>query len=118
MEDNQLPINGAQYYTENGFWRKVAAASKKAGGKLLETALSLFYAMQDSDTPKWAKTVILGTLGYFIMPVDAIPDFAPLVGFSDDMTALLSALAVVGMHVKKEHKEKAKEKIEKILGRN
>ncbi|WP_211605080.1 YkvA family protein [Vreelandella arcis] len=48
----------------------------------------------------WAKTTIYGALGYFISPVDAIPDLAPIVGYADDIGVLAGALAMVAAHIK------------------
>ena len=40
----------------------------------LESALKMYYAALDSDTSAGAKAAILGALGYFISPIDTIPD--------------------------------------------
>ncbi|MGJ3196969.1 DUF1232 domain-containing protein [Peribacillus castrilensis] len=37
----------------------------------------MFYTLQKPTTPAWAKTVIVGALGYFILPIDLIPDLIP-----------------------------------------
>ena len=85
-------------------------------GKVVEHALSLYYTAQDPNTPAWAKTVIYGVLGYFILPVDLIPDLIPVVGFSDDLAALVAALATVGIHVTPEIKNRAKKKAAEWFG--
>lgn len=33
--------------------------------------------------------MIIGTLGYFIVPLDAIPDMTPVVGYGDDCWGLM-----------------------------
>jgi|YNPMSStandDraft_1061717.scaffolds.fasta_scaffold00004_61 uncharacterized membrane protein YkvA (DUF1232 family) len=101
-QEQSVEINQEQLET------KIQSSWKRAGRKVVETALQLYYSFRDNDTPNWAKAVILGALGYFITPVDAVPDFAPLLGFSDDLAMMLSALAVVAIHVKEEHREKAR----------
>ena len=78
--------------------------ARTAGREVVEHALSLYYTAQDPNTPAWAKTVIYGVLGYFILPVDLIPDLIPVVGFSDDLAAFVAALATVGIHVTPEIK--------------
>ena len=98
-------------YSEKSFWEKLGGYALKAGREVVQSALVLFYCLMDSDTPHWARTVIIGALGYFIVPLDAIPDFTPAVGFADDLGVLASALAVVALHIKKEHKEKAAGKL-------
>jgi uncharacterized membrane protein YkvA (DUF1232 family) len=98
-------------YSESSFWDKVKKYSQKAGREVIEKALILFYCLKDPDTPSWAKSVILATLGYFILPADSIPDFTPFIGFGDDLGALAAAIGIVGLHIKKEHKNKAKLKL-------
>ncbi|MGQ8820132.1 YkvA family protein [Bibersteinia trehalosi] len=96
-------------FSDEGFWEKVKKYAKKAGSEVIEKALMLYYCFQDSDTPLWAKSVIIAALGYFISPVDAIPDVIPGVGYVDDLGALAAAIASVAVHIKEEHKNKAKE---------
>jgi uncharacterized membrane protein YkvA (DUF1232 family) len=100
-----------QHYSDGAFWAKIARYAAKAGKACIETALALYFALHDTDTPAWAKGVILGALGYFILPVDLVPDFLPGVGFTDDIGIMAAALVVVGLHVKPIHKEMADEKI-------
>ncbi len=102
-------------YGDIPFWKKVIMSAGKAGSKLIENALAMYYSAKDKDTPKWARTVIYGALGYFIMPIDAIPDFTPALGYSDDLAAILAAIGVVAMYMKDEHREKAKQKISKLF---
>jgi uncharacterized membrane protein YkvA (DUF1232 family) len=62
-------------------------------------------------TPVGAKSIIVGALGYFISPVDAIPDIIPVAGYTDDLGVLTMAFATVAMHVKDVHGDMAKEKL-------
>lgn len=101
----------AQAYSDKGFWSKVKKYAKTAGKTVLEPALKMYYAGIDSDTPVWAKTVIFGALGYFISPIDAIPDAIPVLGFTDDAGVLVAALGTVAAHIKDAHKKKAREKL-------
>ena len=41
--------------------------------------------------------VLVGALGYVLTPIDLIPDFIPVVGWSDDCLALAGALAFAKM---------------------
>lgn len=100
--------NYAKDYSDEQFWNKAKRFAKAAGETVLTLALELYYAAQDPDTPAWAKTVIWGALGYFISPVDAIPDVVPLIGYTDDMSVLAAAVATVAAHVKDPHVSKAK----------
>ena len=57
-----------------------------------------------------AGVVAYGAWAVDKVPLDAIPDMIPVVGFSDDLGALAAALAIVIAHVKPKHKEKSQEK--------
>ena len=103
-------------YSETSFWKKVRKYGHKAGTTVLEPALKLYYASRDSDTPAWARTTIYAALGYFILPVDAIPDFLPAAGYTDDLGVLVAAVATVGAHVKEEHVDKARAILKRWFG--
>ena len=92
---------------DKSFWDTIRNYASKIGLEVVEQALSMYYALQDPNTPAWAKSIIIGALIYFISPVDAIPDFIPVVGLSDDIGVLAGALATVTMHIKPEHKAQA-----------
>jgi uncharacterized membrane protein YkvA (DUF1232 family) len=103
-------------YSDTGFWNKVKDYSKVAGKAVLEPALKMYYSATDADTPVWAKTAIYGALGYFISPIDALPDVVPVVGYSDDLGILLAATAAVAAYIKEEHVEKAKTTLQQWFG--
>ncbi|EOD9423255.1 YkvA family protein [Vibrio campbellii] len=106
MENNN---EFTSHYSDESFWDKVKGFAKAAGEAVLEPALKLYYAASDPDTPMWAKTVVYGALGYFISPIDAIPDITPVVGFTDDLGVLVAATATIAAHIKDSHTAKAKE---------
>jgi uncharacterized membrane protein YkvA (DUF1232 family) len=110
-----LTMNDKDYsveFSETSFWQKLTSVAKTAGREIIEKALIMYYATLDKDTPVWAKTVLIGALGYFICPIDAIPDAIPIVGYTDDLGAIAAALSMVAAHIKREHKEMAKRKVE------
>lgn len=96
-------------YSDSGFWGKAKDHAKSAGEEVMEPALKMYYAAMDSDTPGWARMAIISALGYFIFPVDAIPDVAPIVGYADDLGVLAAAVAATAANIKDEHVKKAKE---------
>jgi uncharacterized membrane protein YkvA (DUF1232 family) len=99
----------ARHYDDASFWRKIRRFAFAAGRSVVEKALVLYFCMRDSDTPAWAKAVILGALGYFILPFDAMPDLLPGVGFTDDLGVLATALFTLAAHLKPQHRERARE---------
>ena len=98
-------------YSQAGFWGKINNYAIKAGSGLVEKALRLYYAAQCPETPVWAKTVISSALAYFILPIDAIPDPIPFVGFVDDLGAIAAAIGIVSLYITEEVKEQARQKM-------
>jgi len=72
---------------------------KDAGIKVVYAALLLFYAYRRSDTPKWAKNIIIGALGYLLAPIDTIPDLTPFLGFTDDFGVMLFGLVTIACYI-------------------
>lgn len=110
------PQGYATAYSETGFRRKLTRYAATAGREVVEKALWLFYAAQSPNTPRWAKTAIYGALGYFIFPLDAIPDFAAVIGYTDDLGVLAAALATVSMYVTDDIKERSRQTMERWFG--
>lgn len=83
----------------------------KAGLKVVYPALLLYYMLNDPDISLKNKLYLAGALGYFIFPVDAIPDFAPLIGFTDDISVLFLTLSLLKENITDKHRELAGEKL-------
>lgn len=103
-------------YSEDGLFSVITKYAKKIGGEVIYKALQLFYVLQKPNIPLKAKATIIGALGYLISPIDIIPDFIPVLGFSDDAAAVAVALAVVSAYIDDEVNAKAKEKFDSIFG--
>ena len=120
MKDTDFSnLNSSEYskeYSESSFWNKVKKFASKAGSKVIYTALKLYYTMQSPDTPAWAKAVIIGALGYFISPIDVIPDITPVVGYADDLGVLAAAAASVATNITPAIKAEAKRKLREWFG--
>ncbi len=101
----------SQEFSDSAFWEKIKSYAKQAGSGVLEPALTMYYALLDGETSNVAKATIIAALGYFISPIDVIPDITPLLGFSDDLGILVAALAAVSSQIKDEYKGMAKDKL-------
>ena len=55
--------------------------------------------------------VSYGALGYFISPIDVIPDFIPVVGFTDDIGVLAAAVVMAASYIDAEARAKADTKL-------
>lgn len=104
-----------EYFSVDALWSKIKNVSKKAGIKVIYAALLLYYIATDSNTPMADKAKIYGVLGYFILPLDLMPDALPF-GFSDDMTALMFVLNTMQSKVTPSIKQSAKRKLEEWFG--
>ena len=104
MSDNK---SKPEDYSDKSFWDKLYGYAKDAGYEVVTKALVLYYTAMDSETPSWAKASIFGALGYFISPIDAIPDFIPVVGFSDDLAAIVACTYAVASCMKEKHHKSA-----------
>lgn len=98
-------------YSEPSFWEKIGKVAQNLGADVIYIALILFYALQSPSTPKWAKTVIIGALGYFISAIDIIPDFTPGVGYTDDVAVMIFAIGAIAMSINEEIKNQARNKL-------
>ncbi|MCJ8149701.1 YkvA family protein [Shinella sedimenti] len=65
--------------------------------------IASYYCALDPRTPRRVRGTLLGALAYFVMPVDIIPDFLAMVGFTDDIAVLTAAFAAVRGHVRDDH---------------
>lgn len=108
--------NYSKDYSEASLFNKIIESAKKAGIKIIYSALLLYFATLKDTTPLWVKATIIGALGYFICPIDAIPDFIPVAGYSDDLGVLTSALATASFCIDEQCKYQAKNKLKDWFG--
>ncbi len=94
-------------FVRNSFWDKLKRVVPKI--PFAESAVAAFYCATDPATPMRVKLTLMGALAYFILPIDVVPDFLPLVGFGDDAAVLALAIKLVGDQIKPEHRERARE---------
>lgn len=57
--------------------------------KVATKILLPYYVIVDKTVPLKEKAKILATFAYFFLPIDLIPDVLPLIGITDDLTALV-----------------------------
>ena len=105
-----------KHYSEEGLWNKIKKYSKKAGSSVVYAVLLLYFVMKKEEVPKKEKALILGALGYFILPFDLIPDVILGVGYVDDLGALIAALVRVSMYIDADIKKQAKDKLQDWFG--
>ena len=85
------------YFSADKFWSKLKSIAARIGVKALYYSLLLYYAMTGPNMTKKDRAIILGALGYLILPLDLLPDFIPAVGLTDDVAVLaLTVIKVLG----------------------
>ncbi|HQB09161.1 MAG TPA: YkvA family protein [bacterium] len=89
----------AKHYDPSQFFDKIKEFGKKAGSKVVFAALLLFYAVKSENMPLKEKAIVAGALGYFIMPLDLIPDFIPIVGYGDDFAVLFATVRMISAYI-------------------
>lgn len=103
-------------YSEERLRDKLSRYARLAGRDVVEKVLLLYYASQEEKAPAWAKATIAGALGYFIVPLDAVADFAPGVGYVDDLGVLALAIASVAAYINDDVRARAAAKIRDWFG--
>lgn len=111
-EELEQEIESAgKHYSEEKLWTKLMKFAKKAGTSVVYAVLLLYFTLQKPEVPVKTKAIIIGALGYFILPLDLIPDAAPGIGYTDDLAALGAALFQVAMYIDEDIKNKAKDQL-------
>ena len=105
-------IHGPETFDRNAkrvqerFWPKM----RRAAGKIpfAEDAVAAYFCALDSKTPFRVRATLMAALAYFVVPVDAVPDLLVGIGFADDATVLMTAISMLGAHLKPVHREAAR----------
>ena len=79
-----------------------------------EDLLAAWFCARDPATPRRVRMTLLAALGYFVLPVDALPDIMPILGFTDDAAVIAAALAAVAGSITPVHREKAKQTLTEL----
>lgn len=90
---------------------KLLATAKKAARQVpfMEDVVAGYYCALDPATPTKVRATLLAALAYFVLPIDTIPDFILGIGFGDDATVLMAAIAMIRSHMRDDHFDAARE---------
>ncbi len=83
---------------------------RKAAGVIpfMDELVAAYYCALDRQTPTRVRATLLGALAYFVLPLDAIPDFILGLGFTDDVAVIAGVLALMNSHITEEHRAAAR----------
>lgn len=111
----ELP-DASEDLPQSRLWRKISRFAKRLGQRVVYMVLLMYYAYRNPQTPAWAKRIILGTLAYFISPIDFLPDLTPFLGFSDDLGLLGVSLATVAAYINADTRRQARAQLGEWFG--
>ncbi|KGG15016.1 MULTISPECIES: YkvA family protein [unclassified Prochlorococcus] len=94
---------------DEGIFKKVLL---RAGRTLAKPALEAFEMLLDTSTPPQARVSLIAALTYLIMPIDLMPDFIPVAGFSDDLVAITAVISLWSQHMTPEIRNRARRKLD------
>ena len=107
---SQLARDEAQ--VREGFWTKLRQTLGKV--PFSEDAVAAFHCATDSATPLPIRATLFGALAYFVLPIDAVPDFLLGLGYTDDAAVLIAAFTAAKTHITEAHREKARQWLLKV----
>lgn len=94
---------------KRNFWRKLKRVAARI--PFAEELLAAYYCAFDKETPLSVKATLAAAIAYFVLPVDAVPDVLPVIGFTDDAAVLATAIKLVADNVRPAHRAAARNKL-------
>lgn len=107
--EENAQTNGDKVKTK--FWKTLAKANKQLPA--VEQVVAAYYCAFDPKTHTRTRAILLAALGYFVLPLDSIPDFLFGFGFTDDIAVLTLAFSAIKGSIKKSHINAARRKLGK-----
>ena len=95
-----------------GFWPKLKRVLARL--PFAEDLVAAWYCAFDPETPLKVRGMLLAALAYFVLPFDLVPDLIVGIGFTDDLTVLMTAIALISTHLRPEHRRQARQALERL----
>jgi|SRR3989339_1629791 len=92
--DTEEKVKSGSDYVDDRLWEKVERVGSKI--RFANEVKALYRYMVDKQVPWYRKSIVVAALIYFISPIDAIPDIAPLVGYLDDLGVITAVIKYLG----------------------
>ena len=89
------------------FWQTLKKAARQI--PFMEDVVAAYYCALDPKTPMRVRGILLAALAYFVMPIDIIPDFVAVFGFTDDVAVLAAAISAIRNHITDAHYSAARQ---------
>jgi uncharacterized membrane protein YkvA (DUF1232 family) len=110
---NEGDLAQQREHIRRGFWCKVKRVAAQI--PFAEDLLTAYYCAFDRETPREVRAALIGALAYFVLPFDVIPDFLPVLGYTDDAAVLAVAIRLVAKHIRPQHREAARRALARAL---
>jgi uncharacterized membrane protein YkvA (DUF1232 family) len=96
------------------FWRKLQRLA--ASLPFAEDLLAAHYCAFDHQTPLHVRGALMFALAYFVLPLDFIPDYLPVIGYTDDAAVLAATIKLVTTHITPDHRAAAQRMLARMRG--
>lgn len=96
-----------------GFWPKLRRLAARL--PFAEDLLAAYYCAFDRGTPRRVQLILLSALAYFVLPVDAVSDLLPALGFTDDAAVLATVVNLVAAHIAPRHRAAARHALDDLM---
>lgn len=117
LEDITANLNlYEKYFSESELWQKIGKFGKSIGATVLYPVFLLFYLLKSGDINLKEKAMIIGTLGYFVLPVDLLPDAIAGMGYTDDIAAITATITALASCITEDIQNEAKEQLRNVFG--
>lgn len=74
-------------------------SNKRKIFKILGHLKALKRYMLDKNKPWFRKSIVVAAILYFIVPIDAMPDIVPLMGYLDDIGVIAWTIKFLGSEI-------------------
>ena len=105
-----------KYFSESKLWKKLEKYGRNIGATILYPVFLLFNLLKSGDISLGKKAKLIGTLGYFILPIDVIPDAIAGIGYSDDAAVLFATLTAYVSYLTIEIQQLSKNQLTNLIG--
>ena len=96
-------------------WSRIVRQGGTMGQQAVYSAMLMFYAFRRRELPLYARSIVIGTFGYFLTVFDAVPDLMPLIGYTDDLGVLSFGLVTIAAYINDEVRMKARKAVKRVF---
>lgn len=97
----EKPLSDAEAFNIEQDLEKKIKSSKRSIFNIIKHLKALKNYFKDKNVQWYRKSIVAAALIYFIVPIDAMPDFTPLIGYLDDIGVITWTIKFLGNEIKK-----------------